>query len=170
MPFVTSLVLLIAVAVDSRESACPFRRRPQPDNESNAGDAGVRKTQLGPGVRDRREKLRRREAADRRNRRRSARVEAATQPRDGCAAGMRKGRGAGRTPTRVFEGPKRQMRSNHCECVLRGDHRESEAQSFRSDPWAAVRRARLNPMQPVPDSVDGNPPGFSARNAGKARK
>ncbi len=27
-------------------------------------------------------------------------------------------------------------------CVLRGGHRESEAQSFRSDPWAAVRRAK----------------------------
>ena len=73
---------------------------------------------------------------------------------------MRKGRGAGRTPTRVSEGPKHEMRSNHCECVLRGGLRESEAQSFRSDPWAAVRRARLDPMQPVPDSVDGNPPGF----------
>ena len=56
MPFVTSLVLLIAVAVDSRESVCPCRRRPQPDNESNAGDTGVRKTQLGPGVRDLRER------------------------------------------------------------------------------------------------------------------
>ena len=53
-----------------------------------------------------------------------------------------------------------ERRSNRCECVLRGGHRESEAQSFRSDPWAAVRRARLNPMQPVPDSGDGNPPGF----------
>ncbi len=62
-----------------------------------------------------------------------------------------------------------ERRSNRCECVLRGDHRESEAQSFRFDPWVAVRRARLDPMQPVPDSGDGNPPGFSARNAGKAR-
>ena len=53
-----------------------------------------------------------------------------------------------------------ERRSNRCECVLRGDHRESEAQSFRFDPWAAVRRARLDPMQPVPDSGDGNPPGF----------
>ena len=53
-----------------------------------------------------------------------------------------------------------ERRSNRCECVLRGGHRESEAQSFRSDPWAAVRRARLDPMQPVPDSGDGNPPGF----------
>ena len=53
---------------------------------------------------------------------------------------------------------------------LRGDHRESEAQSFRSDPWAAVRRAGLDPMQPVPDSGDGNPPGFSAGNAGKSQK
>ena len=53
-----------------------------------------------------------------------------------------------------------ERRSNRCECVLRGGHRESEAQSFRSDPWAAVRRARLNPMQPVPDSGDENPPGF----------
>ena len=53
-----------------------------------------------------------------------------------------------------------ERRSNRCECVLRGDHRESEAQSFRSDPWVAVRRARLDPMQPVPDSGDGNPPGF----------
>ena len=62
-----------------------------------------------------------------------------------------------------------ERRSNRCECVLRGDRWESKAQSFRSDPWAAVRRARLDPMQPVPDSGDGNPPGFSARNAGKAR-
>ena len=53
-----------------------------------------------------------------------------------------------------------ERRSNRCECVLRGGLRESEAQSFRSDPWAAVRRARLNPMQPIPDSGDGNPPGF----------
>ena len=53
-----------------------------------------------------------------------------------------------------------ERRSNRCECVLRGGLRESEAQSFRSDPWAAVRRARLNPLQPVPDSGDGNPPGF----------
>ena len=65
---------------------------------------------------------------------------------------MRNGRGAGRTPTRVSEGPKRGKRFSRCECVLRGDLQESEAQSFRSDPWAAVRRARLNPMQPVPDS------------------
>ena len=42
-----------------------------------------------------------------------------------------------------------ERRSNRCECVLRGGHRESEAQSFRPDPWAAVRRARLDPMQPV---------------------
>ena len=35
-----------------------------------------------------------------------------------------------------------ERRSNRCECVLRGGHRESEAQSFRSDPWAAVRRAQ----------------------------
>ena len=45
-----------------------------------------------------------------------------------------------------------ERRSNRCECVLRGGHRESEAQSFRFDPWVAVRRARLDPMQPVPDS------------------
>ena len=100
----------------------------------------------------------------------------------------------GRSSTKVSEGAKRGVRITHCECVpasekvseeqgstprpthaagrrlsLRGDHRESEARSFRSDPWAAVRRAGLNPMQPVPDSGDGNPPGFSARNAGKAR-
>ena len=36
-----------------------------------------------------------------------------------------------------------------------GDHRESEAQSLRSGPWAAVRRAGLDPMQPVPDSGTG---------------
>ena len=53
-----------------------------------------------------------------------------------------------------------ERRSNRCDCVLRGDRWESKAQSFRSDPWAAVRRARLDPMQPVPDSGDGNPPGF----------
>ncbi len=37
-------------------------------------------------------------------------------------------------------------------------------------PWAAVRRARLDPMQPVPDLGGGNPPGFSAGNAGKSQK
>ena len=35
-----------------------------------------------------------------------------------------------------------ERRSNRCECVLRGGLRESEAQSFRFDPWAAVRRAK----------------------------
>ena len=39
--------------------------------------------------------------ADLRRHRRPACVEAATQPLDGCAAGMRKSRGAGRTPTRA---------------------------------------------------------------------
>ena len=38
-----------------------------------------------------------------------------------------------------------------------------------SSSGAAFGRARLNSMQPVPDSGDGNPPGFSARNPGKAR-
>ena len=47
-------------------------------------------------------------------------------------------------------GAEGERRSNRCECVLRGDRWESKAQSFRSDPWAAVRRARLDPMQPVP--------------------
>ena len=96
--------------------------------------------------------------------------EAATQPRDGCAAGMGKGQGSGRTPTEVFRlyEPASEEQSStpqpthaaEWRLSLRGDLRESEAQSFRSDPWAAVRRARLDPMQPVPDSVDGNPPGF----------
>ena len=29
-----------------------------------------------------------------------------------------------------------------------------------SFPWVAVRRAKLNLVQPVPDSGDGNPPSF----------
>ena len=40
---------------------------------------------------------------------------------------------------------------------LWADLRESEARSFRSGPWAAVRGARLDPMQPVPGSWDLNP-------------
>ena len=71
-------------------------------------------------------------------------------------------RGSGARPPRPAHAAGRRL-------SLRGDRRESEAQSFRSDPWAAVRRARLDPMQPVPDSGDGNPPGFLAGNAGKAR-
>ena len=39
-----------------------------------------------------------------RGRHRTACVEAATQPRDGCAAGMRNGRDAGRTPTQGVRG------------------------------------------------------------------
>ena len=83
---------------------------------------------------------------------------------------MRNSRGAGRTPTRVSEGPKRTRRSNRCECVPPGDHRESEAQSFRSDPWAAVRRARLDPMQPVPDSGGGESSRFLGTKRWKSQK
>ncbi len=141
---------------------------------------------MRPACRSVRDRCRESDAAMR-SHSRTACVEAATQPRDVCAAGMRNGRDAGRTSARVCTVlatvvsrlPRRHRRSNgstprpaHAagrRLSLRGDHRESEAQSFRSDPWAAVRRARLDPMQPVPDSGDGNPPGFSARNAGKAR-
>ncbi len=41
---------------------------------------------------------------------------------------------------------------------LGADLRESEARSFRSGPWVAVRGARLDPRQPVPGSWDLNPP------------
>ena len=128
-----------------------------------------------------------------RRHRRTACVEAATQPRDGCAAAMRNWPGAlgaprpgcprGRSTVCASASanlprlPNRHRGSNgstprpaHAagrRLSHRGGHRESEAQSLRSDPWAAVRRAGLDPMQPVPDSWDGNPPGFSARNAGK---
>ena len=54
-------------------------------------------------------------------------------------------------------------------CPSGAYHRESEAQSFRSDPWAAVRRAKAQSYAACPGFGDGNPPGFSARNAGKAR-
>ena len=37
-------------------------------------------------------------------------------------------------------------------------------------PRGAVRRARLDPMQPVPDSGDWNPPRFSAGKRGKSQK
>ena len=126
---------------------------------------------------------------DLRRHRRTACVECATQPREGRAAGMRKrpvatgalrprcprGLSAWETPQplrmrpdfRTGIGgataqPLDRLTQREGACPSGADHRESEAQSFRSDPWAAVRRARLNPMQPVPDSGDGNPPGFSA--------
>ena len=181
----------------------------------------VKKTQLGPGSTQRespwegwrgdgmrpacRSSTGRRGESDAalRGRHRTACLEAATQPRDGCAAGMRNGRGAWHTPTRactvldtvVSEGPMRGVRFNLCECVPAS---ETVSREQRLDPFdrltqregvcptgETVRRARLNPFdltpgrlfgerrldpkQPVPDSGDGNPPGFSARNAGKAR-
>ena len=130
--------------------------------DSTAWGAVVRKTQRGPGATSVRpgEAARRGSGQPAKNPSQTGACRSCGQALSNRDAGMRNGRDAGRTPTRVSEGPKRTRRSNRCECVLRGDHRESEAQSFRSDPWAAVRRARLNPMQPVPDSGDGNPPGF----------
>ena len=106
-------------------------------------------------------------------------MEAATQPRDGCAAGMKNWPGTGRTPTKVSRLPNRHRGSKgstprpaHAtgrRLSHRGGHRESEAQSLRSDPWAAVRRAKARSYAAGPGFGDGNPPGFSARNAGKAR-
>ena len=55
----------------------------------------------------------------------------------------------------MSEGLKSRMRFNHYECVPVGvNRRESKAQSFLIRyPWVAVRRAKLDPVQPVPDSV-----------------
>ena len=100
-----------------------------------------------------------REAASLQRNGRPARGEAATSYRN-HAADVRNRPVCGAHSDQGVRGAECRMHSNRCECVLRGDHRESEAQSFRFDPWVAVRRARLDPMQPVPDSGDGNPPGF----------
>ena len=142
---------------------------------------------MRPACRSVRDRCRESDAAMR-SHSRTACVEAATQPRDVCAAGMRNGRDAGRTSARVCTVlatvvsrlPRRHRRSNgstprpaHASgrrLSLRGDHRESEAQSFRSDPWAAVRRAKARSYATGPGFGDGNPPGFSARNAGKSQK
>ena len=135
--------------------------------------------------------------------RRTACVEAATQPRDGCAAGMRNGRGAWRTPTRactvldtvVFEGPKRGVRfasanvSRHLRRTQgsegstprpdhaagrrlshRGDHRESEAQSLWSDPWAAVRRAKARSYAAGPGFGGREPSRFLGTKRWKSQK
>ena len=107
-------------------------------------------------------------------------MEAATQPSDGCAAGVGncrmlgalrpgcpRGRSAGcpLASANVSRIPRRSQRSGarpldrltqrEGACPTGDTHRESEAQSLRSDPWAAVRRAGLDPMQPVPDSGTG---------------
>ena len=105
------------------------------------------------------------------------RDEAATQPRDGCAAGVGNGRALGAprpepAPYSIRGCPRGRsaMRLGLCECdphselasgepcstprpahaagrrlSLRGlPSGERDARSFRSDPWAAVRRARCS--------------------------
>ena len=82
-----------------------------------------------------------------RGHRRPACVETATQPRDGCVAGMRDGRGAGRTPTRactvldtvVSEGPKRETLQPLRMCP----------------PGRTIGRARLNPSGLTPGRLFG---------------
>ena len=99
----------------------------------------------------------------------TARVEVATQPRDGCAAGMLNGRGAGRTPTR-------DLRTRYGASRLPNRHRGSSArpldrltQREGAYPlWNAVGRAGLDPSGNSGSGMD--PPGFSARNAGKSQK
>ena len=108
-------------------------------------------------------------------------VEATDALRPGC-----RGRDAGRTSTRALR-TKRTKRRTHSgqgiptsEAAFRrarlnpSDHlsqresgRPSGATVGRARlnpsgqlPWAAVRRAGLDPMQPVPDSGGENPPGF----------
>ena len=130
-----------------------------------------------------------------RGRRRLACARAATQPRDGCAAGMRNGRGAGRTPTRVSEGPKRdtlqplrmcpgirdglrgataqpldRLTQREGACPSGADHRESEAQSFRSDPWAAVRRAKARSYAAGPGFGEREPSRFLGTKRWKSQK
>ncbi len=70
-------------------------------------------------------------------------MEAATQPRDGCAAGMRNGRGAGRTPTKVSEEPKRGLRLSLCECVPTSEPASGEQCSTPRPAHAAGRRLSL---------------------------
>ena len=145
----------------------------------------VKKTQLGPGSTQRespwegwrgdgmrpacRSSTGRRGESDAalRGRHRTACLEAATQPRDGCAAGMRNGRGAWRTPTRVSEGPKRGVRFQPlrmCPGIrdgLRGakarpldrlTQREGVCPSKET-----IGRARLNPSGLTPGRLFGEP-------------
>ena len=122
--------------------------------------------------------------------------EAATQPRDGCAAGMRNGRGAWRTPTRVSEEPKRGVRLSPlrmCPGIrdgLRGatarpidrlTQREGVCPSgetigrarlnpFRSDPWAAVRRAKARSYAAGPGFGGREPSRFLGTKRWKSQK
>ena len=75
--------------------------------------------------------------------------EAATQPRDGCAAGMRKGRGAGRTPTEVFRITNRHRRSK-AQPLNRLTQRNGVCPSGET-----IGRARLNPFGLTPGRLFG---------------
>ena len=92
-------------------------------------------------------------------------MEAATQLRDGCAAGMRNGRGAGRTPITVSEGRKLGVRFSLCECVpasetVSEEQRLNPSNGSRSGkalvpPGRTIGRARLNPSGLTPGRLFG---------------
>ena len=103
-------------------------------------------------------------------------MEAATQPRDGCAADIGNGRGAGRTPTRVVSVGRGARDASTGVTRLPNRHRGSSARpldrlTHREGAYPsgnAVGRAGLDPSGGSGSGMD--PPGFSARNAGKSRK
>ena len=55
-------------------------------------------------------------------------------------------------------------------CVLRGGLRESKAQSFRSDPWAAVRRAKARSYAAGPGFRGREPSRFLGTKRWKSQK
>ena len=102
--------------------------------------------------------------------RRPACVEAAAQPRDGCAAGMRNGRGAVRIPTRactVLDTGVSRLPNRHRRSSARPLDRLTQREGAYPS-WNAVGRAGLDPSGRSGSGMD--PPGFSAGNAGKSQK
>ena len=129
-----------------------------------------------------------------RRHRRAACVEAATQPRDGCAAGMRNGRvldalrpgcpggrsaGCASQPLRMCPGFRDGLRG----AVLDSSTGSRSGKALVPPGRPSGERGSILPVRPLggcsesrarsyaagPGFGDGNPPGFSARNAGKAR-
>ena len=106
---------------------------------------------------------------------RPACVEAAAQPRDGCAAGMGKESGRRAHSEQGVRGPKRRGALPWMS-RLTNRHRGSGARPLDRltqregayPPWNAVGRAGLDPSGRSGSGMD--PPGFSAGNAGKSQK
>ena len=102
--------------------------------------------------------------ADLRRHRRPACVKAATQPRDGCAAGMRNGRALGALRPGCPRG-RSERRFSLCECVpasetISGEQRLNPSNGSRSGkalvpPEQTIGRARLNPSGQTPGRLFG---------------